>query len=76
MRIFKVLTGGSATDAVVVSTRPNSRQRSAGLAKTFNHAPVDAAVAYEGTKIKQKQAAGRSGAAARSGGGDDQRAAS
>jgi vancomycin resistance protein YoaR len=51
-----VLTGGSAVDAVVIVDEPKLQAAVGGLAKTFNHAPVDAAVAYKGTKIKQKHA--------------------
>ncbi|HVD54940.1 MAG TPA: peptidoglycan binding domain-containing protein, partial [Propionibacteriaceae bacterium] len=53
-RIFKTLTGGSAIDAVVVVDQAKLQAGVGQLAKTFNHAPVDAAVAYRGTKIKQK----------------------
>ena len=60
-RIFKTLTGGSAIDAVVVVDQAKLQAGVGQLAKTFNHAPVDAAVAYRGTKIKQKHA--REGAA-------------
>jgi vancomycin resistance protein YoaR len=60
-RIFKTLTGGSAIDAVVVVDQAKLQAGVGQLAKTFNHAPVDAAVTYRGTKIKQKHA--REGAA-------------
>jgi vancomycin resistance protein YoaR len=55
-RILRTLTGGSAIDAVVVVDQGKLQTAVGGLAKTFNHEPVDAAVAYKGTKIKQKQA--------------------
>jgi vancomycin resistance protein YoaR len=55
-RIIKVLTGGSAVDAVVLVDEPKLQAAVGGLAKTFNHSPADAAVAYRGTKIKQKPA--------------------
>jgi vancomycin resistance protein YoaR len=55
-RIIKVLTGGAAVDAVVVVDEPKVQAAVGGLSKTFNHSPVDAAVAYRGTKIKQKPA--------------------
>ena len=71
LRILRTLTGGSAIDAVVIVDQARLQAAVGGLAKTFNHEPVDAAIAYKGTKIKQKQARGRSGAAARSCGGDD-----
>jgi vancomycin resistance protein YoaR len=57
VRILKTLTGGSAIDAVVVVDRAKLQPAVGRLAdKTFNHEPVDAAVTYKGTKIKQKQA--------------------
>ena len=56
VRIVKVLTGGSAVDAVVIVDEPKLHAAVGGLAKTFNHAPADAAVTYKGTKIKQKAA--------------------
>ena len=57
VRILKTLTGGSPTDAVVVVEQAKLQAAVGQLAdKTFNHEPVDAAVAYKGTKIKQKQA--------------------
>ena len=56
MRILKTLTGGSAIDAVVVVDQARLQAAVGGLAKTFNQEPVDAAVAYDGTKIKQKEA--------------------
>lgn len=55
-RILTVLTGGSATDAVVVADEPKLQAAVGELSKKFNHAPVDAAVAYQGTNIKQKPA--------------------
>jgi vancomycin resistance protein YoaR len=55
-RIIKVLTGGSAVDAVVVVDEPKLQAAVGELSKTFDHSPVDAAVAYRGTKIKQKRA--------------------
>jgi vancomycin resistance protein YoaR len=55
-RIFKTLIGGSAIDAVVVVDQAKLQAGVGQLAKTFNHAPVDAAVTYRGTKIKQKHA--------------------
>ena len=51
-----MLTGGSAVDAVVVVDEPKLQAAVGGLTKTFNHAPVDAAVAYKGVKIKQQKA--------------------
>ncbi|HEY6812025.1 MAG TPA: VanW family protein [Propionibacteriaceae bacterium] len=56
LRIVRVLTGGSAIEAVVVVDEPKLGAAVGGLSKTFNHPPVDAAVAYRGTKIKQKPA--------------------
>jgi vancomycin resistance protein YoaR len=57
VRILKTLTGGSPIDAVVVIDQVRLQAAVGQLAtKTFNHEPVDAAVAYKGTKIKQKQA--------------------
>jgi vancomycin resistance protein YoaR len=55
-RIITVLTGGSATDAVVVVDDQKLQAAVGELSKTLNHGPVDAAVAYRGTKIKQKAA--------------------
>ena len=55
-RILRTLTGGSAIDAVVIVDQPRLQAAVGGLAKTLNHAPVDAALAYKGTKVKQKQA--------------------
>jgi vancomycin resistance protein YoaR len=55
-RIFKTLTGGSPIDAVVVVDQTKLQAAVGQAAKTFNHPPVDAALAYKGTKIKQKQA--------------------
>jgi vancomycin resistance protein YoaR len=57
VRIVKTLTGGSPIDAVVVVDQPKLQAAVDQLAtKTFDHPPVDAAIAYKGTKIKQKQA--------------------
>ena len=56
VRIVSVLTGGSAIDAVVVVDEPRLKAAVAELSKTFNHDPVDAALAYQGTKIKEKPA--------------------
>lgn len=56
VRIFRTLTGGSAIEAVVVIDQPKLQAAVGELAKTFDRPPVDAAVAYKGTKIKQKQA--------------------
>ena len=56
LRILRTLTGGSAIDAVVVVDQARLQAAVGELAKTFNHEPVDAAVAYQGTKIKQKHA--------------------
>src|SRR4029453_9235690 len=58
-RIIKVLTGGAAVDAVVVVDEPKLQAAIQRLSKTFNHSPADAAVAYRGTKIKQKPARAR-----------------
>jgi vancomycin resistance protein YoaR len=63
LRIFKVLTGGSAIDAVILVDQAKLQVAVGGLAKNFNHAPADAAVAYHGTDIKQKHA--REGATVR-----------
>ena len=63
LRIFKTLTGGSAIDAVVIVDKAKLTAAVAHLGKTFDHEPVDAAVAYRGTKIKQKH--GREGTALR-----------
>jgi vancomycin resistance protein YoaR len=56
LRILKTLTGGSAIDAVVVVDHSKLQAGVGQLGKTFNREPVDAAVAYRGTKIKQKHA--------------------
>ena len=56
VRIFKVLTGGSTADATLAVDQAKLQVTIRDLAKTFNHAPVDAAVRYDGTKIKQKHA--------------------
>jgi vancomycin resistance protein YoaR len=57
VRILKTLTGGSPIDAVVVVDQAKLHAAVGQLAtKTFDHPPVDAALAYQGTKIKQKQA--------------------
>jgi vancomycin resistance protein YoaR len=56
VRIVKVLTGGSATDAVLVVDDAKLRGAVGNLTAPFNHPPVDAAVTYHGTKIKQKHA--------------------
>jgi vancomycin resistance protein YoaR len=57
VHILKTLTGGSPIDAVVVVDQAKLQAAVGQLAtKTFNHDPVDAAVTYKGTKIKQKQA--------------------
>jgi vancomycin resistance protein YoaR len=56
VRIFKVLTGGSVADATLAVDQAKLQVTIGDLAKTFNHAPVDAAVRYDGTKIKQKHA--------------------
>jgi vancomycin resistance protein YoaR len=56
LRIIKVLTGGSAIDAVLLVDQAKLQAAVGGLAKTFNHAPADAAVAYQGTEIKQRHA--------------------
>jgi vancomycin resistance protein YoaR len=55
-RIVKTLTGGSAIEAVVVVDQAKLQAAVGELAKTFNRPPVDAAVTYKGTKIKQKHA--------------------
>jgi vancomycin resistance protein YoaR len=56
VRMLKTLTGGSAIDAVVVVDQAKLQAGVGQLSKTFNHEPVNAAVAYRGTKIKQKNA--------------------
>ena len=56
LRIFRTLTGGSAIDALVIVDQPKLQTAVGGLAKHFNAEPVDAAIAYKGTKIKLKQA--------------------
>ena len=56
LRILRILTGGSAIDAVVVVDQARLTAAVGELAKTFNHEPVDARLRYDGTKIKQKQA--------------------
>jgi vancomycin resistance protein YoaR len=56
VRIVSVLTDGSAIDAVVVVDEPKLMAAVAELSKTFNHDPVDAALAYRGTKLKEKPA--------------------
>jgi vancomycin resistance protein YoaR len=56
LRILKTLNGGSAIDAVVVVDQTKLQAAVGQLGKAFNHEPVDAAVVYRGTKIKQKNA--------------------
>ena len=56
LRILRTLTGGSAIDAVVLVDQPRLRAGVGELAEDFNRKPVDAAIAYNGTKIKLKQA--------------------
>jgi vancomycin resistance protein YoaR len=56
LRIVRVLTGGSASDAVVVIDEPKLQAAVGELSKTFNHEPGDAGLTYQGTKIKQKPA--------------------
>ncbi len=56
LRILRTLTGGSAIDAVVLIDQPKLQAAVGGLAKDFNREPVNAAIAYKGTKIKLKQA--------------------
>jgi vancomycin resistance protein YoaR len=56
LRILRTLTGGSAIDAVVLIDQPKLQAAVGELAKDFNREPVDAAIAYKGTKIKLKQA--------------------
>jgi vancomycin resistance protein YoaR len=56
LRILRTLTGGSAIDAVVLVDQARLQAAVGELAKDFNREPVNAAVAYKGTKIKLKQA--------------------
>ena len=56
LRILRTLTGGSAIDAIVLVDQPRLQAAVAELAKDFDRKPVDAAIAYNGTKIKLKQA--------------------
>jgi vancomycin resistance protein YoaR len=56
LRIVRVMTGGSAIDAEIVVDQAQLQATVGELAKTFNHPPADAAVRYQGTKIKQKHA--------------------
>jgi vancomycin resistance protein YoaR len=56
LRIVRVLTGGSAIEAVVVVDEPKLKAAVGELSRTFNHKPVDAGLKYQGTKIKQKPA--------------------
>jgi vancomycin resistance protein YoaR len=56
LRIVRVLTGGSTIDAEIVVNQAQLEAAVGELAKTFNHPPVDAALKYQGTKIKQKHA--------------------
>jgi vancomycin resistance protein YoaR len=56
LRILRTLTGGSAIDAVVLVDQARLQASVGELAKDFNREPVNAAVAYKGTKIKLKQA--------------------
>ena len=56
LRILRTLTGGSAIDAVVLVDQARLQAAVGELAKDFNREPVDAAIAYNGTKIKLKQA--------------------
>jgi vancomycin resistance protein YoaR len=56
LRIFRTLTGGSAIDALILVDQPKLEAAVGELAKDFDGEPVDAAIAYKGTKIKLKQA--------------------
>ena len=56
LRIFRTLTGGSAIDAVVVVDQARLQAAAGKLAKDLNREPVNAAIAYQGTKIKLKKA--------------------
>ncbi len=56
LRILRTLTGGSAIDAVVLVDQARLQAAVGELAKDFNREPVNAAIAYKGTKIKLKQA--------------------
>jgi len=56
LRIVRILTGGSAIDAEIVVDQAQLQAAVGELVKTFNHPPADAAVRYQGTKVKQKHA--------------------
>ena len=55
-QIFRVLTGGAATDAKVLVDETKLENAVAGLAEEADQAPENAALAYDGTDIEQKKA--------------------
>ena len=55
-KIVTVLVGGRSTDAVVVVDQDRLNAAVQGLAATIDQAPVDAALAYKGTRVKRTRA--------------------
>ena len=55
-KIFRVLTGGSSTSAVVLVDEDKLDAAVAALADKVDQTPRDAALAYAGTKVKQTAA--------------------
>jgi vancomycin resistance protein YoaR len=55
-RIFAVLTGGSAVEAVVKTDQAKLSAAVAGLATTFDRKPADATLSYDGAKINKTAA--------------------
>jgi len=55
-QILRVLTGGSATDAVLVVDQVKLRGTVQGLADRVDQPPIDATLAYDGARIKQTKA--------------------
>ncbi len=55
-QIFRVLTGGSSTEATVLLDETALESAVADLAEDADQAPKDAALAYDGTKVEQKKA--------------------
>ena len=55
-QIFRVLTGGSATEATVRVDETKLESAVADLAEEADQAPKDAALAYDGTEVEQSKA--------------------
>ena len=55
-QIIRVLTGGSATKAIVVADQTKLDSAIAGLADKADQTPKDAALSYDGTKVDQTKA--------------------